>query len=172
MNSIILLDGRYHDYTQGFEVQAPVPLWCSWGLSYEQVIALPCVEWDALFDDDYETAQHYYFRHPVRIGNLLCTRLRFSLTYDQRGDTVVRDYHATGGTARDFQLIHRELARHLWLEAPHHPARVCFYRSGMSFFLTSFTETGCTDDAVLYLRVANMRDGADWLPDKAQGERI
>ncbi|MFK8271456.1 hypothetical protein [Capnocytophaga stomatis] len=132
MKRITLLSASYNDYHLGFEVQSPEPKFFSWNATYEEVIASPLVEWDSPFDLDYEVYEYYYFKYPVRVGNLLFSKFEFRIHNTQRRDIAVREYYANGDTQVeefDFWQVHQQLEKHLPLDK-HYKTREDLY----SFF--------------------------------------
>ena len=116
MKKILLLSENHTDYHLGFEVQSPEPKFFSWDATYEEVIASPLVEWDSPFDLDYEVYEYYYFKYPVRVGNLLFSKFEFRIHNTQRRDIAVREYYANGDTQVeefDFWQVHQQLEKHL-----------------------------------------------------------
>lgn len=131
MEKIILLQ-NHTDYHLGFEVQSPEKQFISWDATYEEVIASPLVEWDSPFDLDYEVYEYYYFKYPVRVGNLLFSKFEFRIHNTQRRDIAVREYYANGDTQVeefDFWQVHQQLEKHLPLDK-HYKTREDLY----SFF--------------------------------------
>ncbi|MDO4702462.1 hypothetical protein [Tannerella sp.] len=119
MKQIILLSANHNDYHLGFEVQSPEPKFFSWDATYEEVIDSPLVEWDSPFDLDYEVYEYYYFKYPVRVGNLLFSKLEFRIHNLQRSDIAVQEYYAYGekGVLEfDFWQVHHQLEKHLPLD--------------------------------------------------------
>ncbi|WP_372474692.1 hypothetical protein AB4865_05385 [Capnocytophaga sp. ARDL2] len=132
MKKILLLSTNHTDYHLGFEVQSPEPKFFSWDATYEEVIASPLVEWDSPFDLDYEVYEYYYFKYPVRMGNLLFSKFEFRIHNTQRRDIAVREYYANGDTQIeefDFWQVHQQLEKHLPLNE-HYKTREDLY----SFF--------------------------------------
>ncbi|MFK8266726.1 hypothetical protein [Capnocytophaga cynodegmi] len=116
MKKILLLSENHTDYHLGFEVQSPEPKFFSWDVTYEEVIASPLVEWDSPFDLDYEVYEYYYFKYPVRMGNLLFSKFEFRIHNTQRRDIAVREYYANGDRQVekfDFWQVHQQLEKHL-----------------------------------------------------------
>ncbi|MFJ1490332.1 hypothetical protein [Capnocytophaga canis] len=132
MKKILLLSENHTDYHLGFEVQSPEPRFFSWDTTYEEVTASPLVEWDSPFDLDYEVYEYYYFKYPVRVGNLLFSKFEFRIHNTQRRDIAVREYYANGDTQVeefDFWQVHQQLEKHLPLDK-HYKTREDLY----SFF--------------------------------------
>ncbi|GIM61204.1 hypothetical protein ACILDT_02810 [Capnocytophaga canis] len=132
MKKILLLSENHTDYHLGFEVQSPEKQFISWDATYEEVIASPLVEWDSPFDLDYEVYEYYYFKYPVRVGNLLFSKFEFRIHNTQRRDIAVREYYANGDTQVeefDFWQVHQQLEKHLPLDK-HYKTREDLY----SFF--------------------------------------
>ncbi|ATA74976.1 hypothetical protein [Capnocytophaga sp. H2931] len=132
MKQITLLSENHTDYHLGFEVQSPEKQFISWNATYEEVIASPLVEWDSPFDLDYEVYEYYYFKYPVRVGNLLFSKFEFRIHNTQRRDIAVREYYANGDTQVeefDFWQVHQQLEKHLPLDK-HYKTREDLY----SFF--------------------------------------
>ncbi|WGU70176.1 hypothetical protein QIU18_11825 [Capnocytophaga canimorsus] len=132
MKKILLLSENHTDYHLGFEVQSPEPRFFSWDTTYEEVIASPLVEWDSPFDLDYEVYEYYYFKYPVRVGNLLFSKFEFRIHNTQRRDIAVREYYANGDRQVeefDFWQVHQQLEKHLSLHE-HYKTREDLY----SFF--------------------------------------
>ncbi|ATA93906.1 hypothetical protein CGC54_05950 [Capnocytophaga canimorsus] len=132
MKKILLLSENHTDYHLGFEVQSPEPKFFLWNATYEEVIASPLVEWDSPFDLDYEVYEYYYFKYPVRVGNLLFSKFEFRIHNTQRRDIAVREYYANGDTQVeefDFWQVHQQLEKHLPLDK-HYKTREDLY----SFF--------------------------------------
>ncbi|CEN45418.1 conserved hypothetical protein [Capnocytophaga canimorsus] len=132
MKKILLLSTNHTDYHLGFEVQSPEPKFFSWDATYEEIIASPWVEWDSPFDLDYEVYEYYYFKYPVRMGNLLFSKFEFRIHNTQRRDIAVREYYANGDTQIeefDFWQVHQQLEKHLPLNE-HYKTREDLY----SFF--------------------------------------
>lgn len=115
MKKITLLE-NHSDYHLGFEVQSPEPVFISWDMTYDEVIALPCVEWDSPFDLDYEVYEYYYFKYPVRVGNLLFSKFEFQIHNTQRSDIAVQEYRflsEKGTPEADFWQICQQLQQDL-----------------------------------------------------------
>ncbi|QIM62757.1 hypothetical protein A1D29_05305 [Pasteurellaceae bacterium Orientalotternb1] len=132
MEKITLLSTNYDDYHLGFEVQATTPQFLSWDMTYDEIIALPCVEWDAPLFSDFEIHDDYFFKYPVRVGNILLHQFGFCLRYDQPTNMAVQTYYAEsekGVSKWDFQQVHHQLARHLTFESQAH-----FHQNGSSSF--------------------------------------
>ncbi|CEN48806.1 conserved hypothetical protein [Capnocytophaga canimorsus] len=146
MKKITLLSENHTDYHLGFEVQSPEPKFFSWDATYEEVIASPLVEWDSPFDLDYEVYEYYYFKYPVRVGNLLFSKFEFRIHNTQRRDIAVREYYANGDTQVeefDFWQVHQQLEKHLSLNE-HYEAYENLYsffqKDGMTFLSVYYGE--------------------------------
>lgn len=146
MKKILLLSENHTDYHLGFEVQSPEPKFFSWNATYEEVIASPLVEWDSPFDLDYEVYEYYYFKYPVRVGNLLFSKFEFRIHNTQRRDIAVREYYAYGkkGVSEfDFWQVHQQLEKHLPLDK-HYKTREDLYsffqKDGMTFLSVYYGE--------------------------------
>ncbi|MFJ1379121.1 hypothetical protein [Capnocytophaga canimorsus] len=146
MKKILLLSENHTDYHLGFEVQSPEPKFFSWDATYEEVIASPLVEWDSPFDLDYEVYEYYYFKYPVRVGNLLFSKFEFRIHNTQRRDIAVREYYANGDTQIeefDFWQVHHQLEKHLSLNE-HYKTREDLYsffqKDGMTFLSVYYGE--------------------------------
>lgn len=146
MKKILLLSENHTDYHLGFEVQSPEPKFFSWDATYEEVIASPLVEWDSPFDLDYEVYEYYYFKYPVRVGNLLFSKFEFRIHNTQRRDIAVREYYANGDTQVedfDFWQVHQQLEKHLSLDE-HYKTREDLYsffqKDGMTFLSVYYGE--------------------------------
>ncbi|VDH04363.1 hypothetical protein [Bergeyella zoohelcum] len=146
MKQITLLSENHTDYHLGFEVQSPEPKFFSWDATYEEVIASPLVEWDSPFDLDYEVYEYYYFKYPVRVGNLLFSKFEFRIHNTQRRDIAVREYYANGDTQVedfDFWQVHQQLEKHLPLDK-HYKTREDLYsffqKDGMTFLSVYYGE--------------------------------
>ncbi|MFK8298754.1 hypothetical protein ACI76O_10035 [Capnocytophaga cynodegmi] len=130
MKKILLLSENHTDYHLGFEVQSPEKQFISWDATYEEVIALSCVERD--FDLSNETYEYYHFKYPVRVGNLLFSNFEIRVDNPQRRDIAVQSYYAYGkkGVPEfDFWQVHHQLEKHLSLNE-HYEA----YENLYSFF--------------------------------------
>ncbi|MDT9499976.1 hypothetical protein [Capnocytophaga canimorsus] len=146
MKKILLLSENHTDYHLGFEVQSPEKQFISWDATYEEVIASPLVEWDSPFDLDYEVYEYYYFKYPVRVGNLLFSKFEFRIHNTQRRDIAVREYYANGDTQVeefDFWQVHQQLEKHLPLNE-HYKTREDLYsffqKDGMTFLSVYYGE--------------------------------
>lgn len=87
----LITDPIFNDYHLGFEVQSPEKTFISWDATYEEVIALPCVDEVPSFSD-WEIATEYRFEYPVRVGNVLIPGLKFKLEHTARADIAVQEY--------------------------------------------------------------------------------
>ncbi|AWY20158.1 hypothetical protein LP109_07540 [Moraxella bovis] len=87
-----ILDKNYNDYNLGFEVQSPEKEFVSWDSTYAEIIALPCVEPNNTLDMELELSNHYAFKYPVRVGNLLFKNWGFYYVSHHRKDIAVQSY--------------------------------------------------------------------------------
>lgn len=171
MNQITLLAEQYGDYALGFEVQSPDKPFVSWDALYDEVIALPCVEWDApCLDMDFEIADYYRFRYPVRIGNVLFEQWCFCVEAQQRTDIAVQEYYAdiaTGIDEADFQQIHRHMEKTWPLEQRGGQASALVFRqNGITLYLKHFAGQEYPCMQVLSLNTRYYSD----LPTDAENE--
>lgn len=87
-----ILDKNYNDYNLGFEVQSPEKEFVSWDSTYAEILALPCVEPNNTLDMGLELSNHYAFKYPVRVGNLLFKNWGFYYIPHHRKDIAVQSY--------------------------------------------------------------------------------
>ncbi|GET46664.1 hypothetical protein [Capnocytophaga felis] len=146
MKRITLLSANHTDYHLGFEVQSPKPKFFSWDTTYEEIIASPLVEWDSPFDLDYEVYEYYYFKYPVRVGNLLFSKFEFRIDNPQRRDIAVQEYYANGDKqveAFDFWQVHQQLEKHLTLDKSYEAYENLysfFHKDGITFLVIYYGE--------------------------------
>ncbi|GIM49139.1 hypothetical protein [Capnocytophaga stomatis] len=144
MQEIRLLSENHNDYHLGFEVQSPEKQFISWDATYKEVIALPYVERD--FDLSNETYEYYYFKYPVRMGNLLFPKFDIRIDNPQRKDIAVQQYYAQGekGVPEfDFWQVHHQFEKHLLLNE-HYEAYEnlysFFHKDGITFLVIYYGE--------------------------------
>ncbi|GIZ14358.1 hypothetical protein [Capnocytophaga catalasegens] len=160
MKNIILLE-NHSDYYLGFEVQSPEPVFVGWDMTYDEVIALSCVEWDSPFDLDYEVYEYYYFKYPVWVGNLLFSKFEFRIHNTQRRDTAVKEYYANGNKQVeefDFWQVHHQLEKHLTLDKSYKTREDLysfFQKDEISFIIIYYGEP---QHQYMFCNIFNTRD--------------
>lgn len=123
-----ILEETPHDYHLGFEVQSPEKEFVSWDSTYAEVFALPCVEPSNTLDN------HYAFKYPVRVGNLLFKNWGFYYVSHHRKDIAVQSYSFVVFNPYTINLeevltIKNTLHRHLKKRKNHIP----YYDIGFDF---------------------------------------
>lgn len=94
----------------------------------------------------YEVYEYYYFKYPVRVGNLLFSKFEFRIHNTQRKDIAVQEYFAKGekhAEAFDFWQVHHQLEKYLPLNDNykiHNDLYSWFGKDDISFMIVYYGE--------------------------------
>lgn len=160
-NITIIADKNFNDYHLGFEVQSLQKEFISWDTTYEEAISLPCVEDIFLLDTDYEIYDYYYFKYPVRVGNLIIPRLEFRLGYQDRSDVAVREYFSSTINLSENKELYEKIKIKLAEDLNQKQANSDLERGFFHFDGILFTIFFCKDDNHLAFYITNVRDYPD-----------
>ncbi|NLD95027.1 MAG: hypothetical protein GX639_20420, partial [Fibrobacter sp.] len=119
-----ILDGYYHDYESGFEIQSPEKEFVSWDTAIENLRLNPNVFFEGLSNDH----QSIKFNFPVRIGNILLINFNSSF-YNGRIDAPPLSFYAECFNKSNSDKSYNELKKRLKKDFPQKNQTMLYERS-------------------------------------------